>query len=143
MVKYALEHKGVIAFIYFLILLMGLYSWNIIGKQENPEFPEFNAVVVTKWPGASPLKIEELVTEKIEKKLLELPYWDNIRSLSQPGVSYVFAKIKGSIWEVTPIWEEARNKLEDLNGLFPDGVGKPWLNTDFGKTQAIVLAVTG
>jgi len=143
MVKYALEHKGVIAFIYSLIFLMGLFSWNIIGKQENPEFPEFNAVVVTQWPGASPLKIEELVTEKIEKKLLELPYWDNVRSLSQPGVSYVFAKIKGSIWEVTPIWEEARNKLEDLNGLFPDGVGKPWLNTDFGKTQAIVLAVVG
>ncbi len=143
MVKYSLEHKGVIAFVYLLILMMGIYSWNIISKQENPEFPEFNAVVVTQWPGASPLKIEELVTEKIEKKLLELPYWDNIRSLSQPGVSYVFAKIKGSIWEVTPIWEEARNKLEDLNGLFPDGVGKPWLNTDFGKTQAIVLAVMG
>ena len=143
MVKYSLEHKGVIAFVYFLILLMGILSWRIIGKQENPEFPEFNAVVVTQWPGASPIKIEELVTEKIEKKLLELPYWDNIRSLSQPGVSYVFAKIKGSIWEVTPIWEEARNKLEDLNGLFPDGVSKPWLNQDFGKTQAIVLAVTG
>ena len=143
MVKYSLEHKGVMAFVYFLILLMGLYSWNIIGKQENPEFPEFNAVVVTQWPGASPLKVEELVTEKIEKKLLELPYWDNVRSLSQPGVSYVFAKIKGSIWEVTPIWEEARNKLEDLNGQFPDGVTKPWLNQDFGKTKTIVLAVTG
>jgi multidrug efflux pump len=143
MVKYSLEHKGVIAFVYFLILLMGLYSWEIIGKQENPEFPEFNAVVVTKWPGASPIKIEELVTEKIEKKLFELPHWDNIRSLSQPGVSYVFAKIKGSIWEVTPIWEEARNKLEDLNGQFPDGVTKPWLNQDFGKTKTIVLAVKG
>ena len=143
MVKYSLEHKGVMAFIYFLILLMGLYSWKIIGKQENPEFPEFNAVVVTQWPGASPLKIEELVTEKIEKKLLELPYWDNVRSLSQPGISYVFAKIKGSIWEVTPIWEEARNKLEDLNGQFPEGVSKPWLNQDFGKTKTIVLALTG
>ena len=143
MVKYSLEHKGVIAFLYFMILLMGLYSWNTIGKQENPEFPEFNAVVVTQWPGASPIKIEELVTEKIEKKLLELPYWDNISSLSQPGVSYVFAKIKGSIWEVTPIWEEARNKLDDLNGQFPEGVSKPWLNQDFGKTKTIVLAVTG
>jgi multidrug efflux pump subunit AcrB len=143
MVKYSLEHKGVIAFIYFLILLMGLFSWKIIGKQEDPEFPEFNAVVVTKWPGASPLKIEELVTEKIEKKLLELPHWDHVRSLSQPGVSYVFAKIKGSIWEVTPIWEEARNKLDDLNGRFPDGVSKPWLNQDFGKTKSIVLAVKG
>jgi len=143
MVKYSLEHKGVIAFVYFLILLMGLSSWKIIGKQEDPEFPEWYAVIVTQWPGASPLKIEELVTEKIEKKLLELPYWDHVQSLSQPGVSYVIAQIKGSIWDVTPIWEEARNKLDDLNGRFPDGVSKPWLNQDFGKTKSIVLAVTG
>jgi len=88
MIKYSLEHKGVIAFFYALILVFGIYSWDIIGKQENPEFPEFNAVIVTQWPGASPLKIEELVTEKIEKKLLELPHWDNIRSLSQPGITH-------------------------------------------------------
>jgi multidrug efflux pump len=143
MVKYSLEHKGVIAFFYFLILVMGLSSWETIGKQENPEFPEFNAVVITKWPGASPQKIEELVTEKIEKKLLELPYWDNVKSLTQPGVSYVFPKIKGSIWTVKPIWDKTRNKLEDLNGQLPDGVTTPWLNTDFGTTKTIVLAITG
>ena len=136
MVKYSLEHKGVIAFVYFLLLLMGLASWNIIGKQEDPEFPEFNAGIVTHWPGASPLKIEELVTEKIEKKLLELPYWDNIRSLSQPGISYVFAKIKGSIWEVTPIWEEARNKLDDLNGRFPRWCPPPTPGMDGGPGLA-------
>lgn len=143
MVKYSLEHKGVIFFFYFLILVMGLSSWKTIGKQENPEFPEFNAVVVTQWPGASPQKIEELVTEKIEKKLLELPYWDSVKSLTQPGISYVFPKIKGSIWTVKPIWDKTRNKLEDLNGQLPDGVTTPWLNTDFGTTKTIVLAITG
>lgn len=143
MVKYSLEHKGVIFFFYFLILVMGLSSWKTIGKQENPEFPEFNAAVVTQWPGASPQKIEELVTEKIEKKLLELPYWDSVKSLTQPGVSYVFPKIKGSIWTVKPIWDKTRNKLEDLNGQLPDGVTTPWLNTDFGTTKTIVLAITG
>ncbi|MBT3921350.1 MAG: efflux RND transporter permease subunit, partial [Nitrospina sp.] len=143
MVKYSLEHKGVIFFFYFMMLVMGLASIKTIGKQENPEFPEFNAVVVTKWPGASPQKIEELVTEKVEKKLLELPYWDSVRSLSQPGVSYVFPKIKGSIWEVKPIWDKTQDKLLDLKGTFPDGTSDPWLNTDFGSTKTVVLAVTG
>jgi multidrug efflux pump subunit AcrB len=143
MVKYSLEHKGVIAFFYTLILVAGIFSWQIIGKQENPEFPAWNAVVVTQWPGASAAKIEELVTEKIEKKLLELPYWDHVDSLSQPGVSYVFPTLRGSIWDVVPIWQEARNKLEDLTGQFPEGVSKPWFNEDFGQTKTVVLAVTG
>jgi len=143
MVKYSLEHKGVVFFFYFLILVMGISSWETIGKQENPEFPEFNAVVVTQWPGASPQKIEELVTEKIEKKLLELPYWEKVTSLTQPGISYVFPKIEGSIWTVKPIWDKTRSKLDDLIGQLPEGVTTPWLNTDFGTTKTIVLAVTG
>ena len=143
MVKYSLEHKGVVFFFYFMILVMGLASVTTIGKQENPEFPEFNAVVVTHWPGASPQKIEELVTEKIEKKLLELPYWDNVRSLTQPGISYVFPKIKGSIWEVKPVWDKTRAKLDDLIGTLPEGTSTPWLNTDFGITKTIVIAITG
>jgi len=143
MVKYSLEHKGVIFFLYFLILVMGVMSTKTIGKQENPEFPEFNAVIVTKWPGASPQKIEELVTEKIEKKLLEMPSWDSVKSLSQPGVSYVFPKIHGSIWTVKPVWDKARNKLEELKGTFPSGVGEPWINQDFGVTKSIILAITG
>lgn len=143
MVKYALEHKGVIFFFYFLVLVMGIMSTNTIGKQENPEFPEFNAVIVTQWPGASPLKIEELVTEKIEKKLLEMPSWDSVKSLSQPGVSYVFPQILGSIWTVKPIWDKARNKLDELKGTFPEGVSEPWINEDFGITKSIVLAITG
>ncbi len=143
MVRYSLEHKGVIFFFYFMMLILGVASIETIGKQENPEFPEFNAVVVTQWPGASPQKIEELVTEKIEKKLLELPYWDHVDSLSQPGISYVFPKIEGSIWDVTPIWDKTRSKLDDLNGQLPDGVSTPWLNTDFGTTKSVILAVTG
>jgi multidrug efflux pump subunit AcrB len=143
MVKYSLEHKGVIFFFYFMVLLTGIVSWDIIGKQENPEFPEWNAAVVTQWPGASSLKVEELVTEQIEKKLLELPYWQEVKSLSQPGVSYVFPKIKGSIREVKPIWDKTRNKLEELAGVLPEGTSNPWLNQDFGTTKTVVLAVTG
>ena len=52
MVKYSLEHKGVIFFFYFLMVVMGLGALETIGKQENPEFPEFNAVIMTKWPGS-------------------------------------------------------------------------------------------
>ena len=38
-----------------------------IPKQEFPEFPSWNAVVITQMQGASPLKIEELITEKVEE----------------------------------------------------------------------------
>ena len=143
MVQYSISHRGVVLFFFILMALMGAASIEKVGKQENPEFPKWNSVVITEFPGASPLKVEELVTEKIEKKLREIPEFEKITSTSQLGISYVYLKIDAKHWEDKPIWDKARDKLDDLKGKLPKGAKEPWLNNDFGKTKSIVLAVTG
>ncbi|MBF0451594.1 MAG: efflux RND transporter permease subunit, partial [Candidatus Magnetomorum sp.] len=143
MTKYALHHKGVVLFFFGLIILLGIQSIQKIAKEEFPEFPKWNAVIITRMPGASPQKIEELVTEKIEEKLKEVPEIDTIKSISQTGVSYVFAEIVESIEQTKPIWDTVRAKLTDLNGRLPGSASIPWLNSDLGKVQSFVLAVTG
>ncbi len=143
MVRYSIAHKGVILFFFALILLMGVKAIGDIGKQENPEFPKWSSVIITEFPGASPLKVEELVTEKIEKKLREIPEFEKITSTSQFGISYVYLKIDSKYWDDKPIWDKARDKLDDLKGQLPEGAKEPWLNNDFGKTKSIVLAITG
>ena len=143
MVQYSIKHKGVVLFFFILIALMGFKAIGEIGKQENPEFPKWNSVIITEFPGASPLKVEELVTEKIEKKLREIPEFEKITSTSKFGISYVYLKIDTKYWNDKPIWDKARDKLDDLQGKLPDGAKEPWLNNDFGKTKSIVLAITG
>ncbi len=143
MVKYSITHKGVILFFFFLVTLLGYQSIKTIGKQENPEFPQWSSVIITRFPGASPLKVEELVTERIEKKMQEIPEFEKVTSTSKFGISYIFLKIDNKWWDVKPIWDKVRNKLDDLKGTLPEGVKDPWLNNDFGKTKSIVLAITG
>ncbi|KPA14023.1 transmembrane drug efflux protein [Candidatus Magnetomorum sp. HK-1] len=143
MTKYALNHKGVVLFFFGLIILLGIQSIQKIAKEEFPEFPKWNAVIITNMPGASPQKIEELITEKIEEKLKEVPELKTITSISQTGVSYVFAEIYESIEFTKPIWDNVRIKLTDLNGRLPRSASVPWLNSDMGKVQSFVLAITG
>ncbi len=143
MVRYSITHRGVVLFFFILIALMGMQAIKDVGKQENPQFPKWNSAIITEFPGASPLKVEELVTEKIEKKLREIPEFEKITSTSQFGISYVFLKIDNKYWNDKPIWDKARDKLDDLKGQLPEGVKEPWLNNDFGKTKSIVLAITG
>ena len=143
MVKYSIAHRGVILFFFTLIAVLGVQAIGDIGKQENPEFPKWGSVIITRFPGASPLKVEELVTEKIEKKMQEIPEFEKVNSTSQFGVSYVFLSIDTKYWDVKPLWDLARDKLDDLRGEFPEGAGEPWLNNDFGKTKSIVLSVSG
>jgi len=143
MTKYSLKNKGVLFFFYSLIILMGISAINTIPKQESPDFPTWNAVVITRFTGASPLKVEELISEKVEEKMREVESLDTIKSTSKVGVSYVFLTIKESIKEVKPVWDKVREKLSDLQGTMPQGSTQPWLNNDFGKSKSIVVAITG
>ena len=143
MTQYSLRNKGVVLFFYVLIMMLGISAIKQLPKQEFPEFPSWSAVIITQMQGASPLKIEELVTEKIEQKVNEVSELYEITSTSKTGVSYVFLKINESIEEVSPIWDKVREKLEDVKADLPQEATVPWLNNDFGKPKSIVIAITG
>ena len=57
------------------VLLIGTLIWGIYGfthmpQRKDPDVPVKQAMVVTRWPGASAEKVEELVTRTVEKKPL-------------------------------------------------------------------------
>ena len=56
-------------FILVLFGLLGLQTYLALPRLENPEFVMRVAMVRTIFPGASPLKVEQLVTDPIEEKL--------------------------------------------------------------------------
>jgi multidrug efflux pump subunit AcrB len=143
MTQYSLKNKGVILFFYILVIFLGLTAIQKIAKEEFPEFPKWQAVIITRMEGASPLKMEELVTNKIEEKLLEVGDLKEVNSVSQTGVSYVFPVIAEHIEHTKNIWDKVREKLNDLKGTLPMGCSQPWLNNDLGAVKSFVIAITG
>ncbi len=62
--------------IYTLVILVALYgaiAYVNLPKQQDPGFTIRAAVVTTQFPGASPLRVEQLVTDKIEQAIQEIP----------------------------------------------------------------------
>ena len=51
-------------------------------------------VVKTNWPGATAREVEQQVTDRVERKLQEVPNVDWVRSYSKPGESLVFFALK-------------------------------------------------
>jgi len=143
MTKYALNNKGVIIFFFSLIILLGLQAVDKVPKEEFPEFPKWNGVIVTRMEGASPLKMEELITEKIEEKLMEVGDLSKITSISQTGVSYVFPEIGEHIEDTKIIWDNVRDKLSDLKGVLPQNATPPWLDSDLTCVKSFVIAICG
>ena len=74
-------------------------------RSEDPGFIIRVAQVLTYFPGASPDRVEQLVTDKLEKTIQEIPELDFVNSTSRSGVSLVFAQILASETDMRPIWD--------------------------------------
>ena len=130
-------------FILVLFGLLGLQTYFTLPRLENPQFVMRVAMIQTIFPGASPLKVEQLVTDPLEEKLRTIAEIDHISSQSLNGLSLIIIEVKESFKDMKPIWDKIRNKVEDVKPDLPAGVFDPVVDDDFGENFGIVLALTG
>lgn len=144
--KYALDNTRVTLMILFVILVMGLSSYSNLSRDSMPPFTIRVATVVTQFPGASPERVEQLITKKIEEIAQELPELDDVTSESRTGLSVVTVSLKPNIKKATlqPVWDRLRRKVEGIERELPDGSRPPKINDDgFGTVYGVMLGLTG
>ena len=78
----ALERNRVTAVALLVILFAGLNAYRNLPRSEDPGFIIRTALVSTYFPGASPQRVEQLVTDRLEKAIQEMPEIDFIYSES-------------------------------------------------------------
>ncbi|UII78778.1 efflux RND transporter permease subunit [Flagellimonas sp. CMM7] len=141
--KFSIDKNRITFMVLVTILVLGVIMYFSLSRDSMPPYTVRVANVVSVFPGASPERVEQLVTDKIEKKAQELPELDEIKSTSRTGLSVVSVTLKD---EVTPeqlqaVWDRLRRKLNVIEGL-PDGV-LPRLDDDgIGDVYGIVVGLT-
>lgn len=123
-----------------IIVVTGLTALNTIGRQEDPTITNLFAAIKTPFPGASPARVESLITEKIEEELKKISEIEEIVSTSREGISIVFVEVSQFISdeEIEIAWTEIRDALADASRNFPQGVPEPEFDDDnFGAYTAI------
>ena len=65
--QFSIEKKRVLFTLLFVIFVMGISTYMNMPRSEDPGFIIKNAVVLTYFPGASPERVELLITDKLEK----------------------------------------------------------------------------
>ncbi len=141
---WALRHRSLIGFLMVLLLAAGAMSYMQLGRAEDPDFTFKVMIVRTNWPGATAREVEQQVTDKIEKKLQETPYLDNVRSYSKAAESTIFVMLRDSTppKAVSDVWYEVRKKVGDIRHTLPAGVQGPFFNDEFGDTFGTIYAFT-
>lgn len=139
--QYCVEHREVTWMALVAVLVWGWFSYRSLPQQEDAKIPSRTALVVTRFAGAGTLKLENLVTKKLEEKIDELESIEEISSQSRPGVSVITVKQRpDSEARVQQEWDKLRAKLREV--ALPEDCGAPNLDTDFGNTVTLLFALT-
>ncbi|VFS48496.1 Swarming motility protein SwrC [Budvicia aquatica] len=134
--------------IWLAILLLGIggvIAFLNIGRLEDPAFTIKTAVVVTRYDGASAQQVEEEITLPLENAIQQLPYIDNITSISSVGLSQITINIRAEYGsaELPQIWDELRRRIGDSAVRLPPGSSPPIVNDDFGDVYGFFFSLHG
>ncbi|MCC7596335.1 efflux RND transporter permease subunit [Janthinobacterium sp. FW305-129] len=143
--RWALEHIPLTRYLMAVLLIGGMLSYASLGQDEDPPFTFRAMVLQAYWPGATALQMAEQVTDKLEKKLQETPYIDEITSYSKPGETLILLELRESAppKETAAAWYQVRKKIGDIKGTLPAGVVGPFFNDEFGDTYGSIFALSG
>ena len=143
--EWALRHRTLVAYLIVVLMLAGVISYLRLGRAEDPDFTFKAMVVRTLWPGATAHEVELQVTERIEKRLQDVPWVDVVRSQTRAGDSLITILLKDYTpkKEVPEAWYQVRKKIGDIRNTLPQGVVGPYFNDEFGDTFISIFALTG
>ena len=142
--EWALKHQSFVWYLMFVSVLMGVFSYFNLGREEDPSFTIKTMVIQTRWPGATQDETLNQVTDRIEKKLEELDSLDYVKSYTRPGEStvYVYLRDTTKAPDIPAIWYQVRKKIDDIRGQFPKGIQGPAFNDEFGDVYGTIYAFT-
>lgn len=139
----AIEKSRVTFVVLAVLLFAGVRSYTGMPRAQDPGFVIRTALVITRFPGASPARVEQLVTDKLEKAIQEMPELDSLVSQSKPGVSIITVNVLDRYADMRPIWDKLRRKVERVAPDLPAGVQSPSVDDEFSDVFGTLVTLTG
>ena len=143
--EWTLKNQVLVLYVMLMITITGFLAYTKLGQSEDPPFTFKVMLVHTTWPGASAIEVEQQITDKLEKKLQEVPNLDHTNSYSRPGESMIFIIIKDDTFSeaIPDIWYQVRKKVGDIRHTLPQNVESLVFNDEFSDVYGTMYALTG
>jgi multidrug efflux pump len=141
----AIKHQQLTLFFILAIAIAGFAAYFNLGQREDPNFT-FRAITVrTLWPGATTSQVDSQITDRLEKKLQEMPYFKRTQSYSKPGESLIILELVDTAprKEIQALWYQVRKKVGDIRHTLPPEALGPFFNDEFGDVFGSIYAFTG
>jgi multidrug efflux pump subunit AcrB/outer membrane protein TolC len=145
-IKGSLRYPSVVLVLTGMVVAVGVYALMKMPRTEDPTITIRTGLVIAQYPGATSEQVEKQVTKTIEKHIFKFP---EVRkeltySTSRPGLVIINVELEDYVKDADLFWAKLRNEMiETALTELPSGVRGPIVNSDFGDTVALLMAVHG
>lgn len=140
---YAIKNGRFTLFALIALLSAGITIYFSHPSQEDPEVTIRTAVVTAYFPGMSAERIEQLIVKPIEETAKQISEVTDITSTASTGAAMVKVEVGDKYFDLSPLWTDLRNKMDDLAPDLPSGTAGPYVNDDYGRVAVATLALSG
>ena len=116
----------------FMLVAVGITTFLNYPSAEDPTITIRSASIEASYPGMSAERVEELIASPIETAMREIAEIDKIKSTSKTGSVKISIEVDELINDLDPVWQDVRNKIDDLKPRLPQGVQGPTVNDQEG-----------
>jgi len=129
-----------------MVVSVGIYALMKMQRTEDPTVTIRTGLVIAQYPGATSEQVEKQVTKTLERHIFKFPEVrkEKTYSTSRPGLVIINVELEDYVKNSDLFWAKLRNEMiETAQMELPSGVRGPIVNSDFGDTVAMLLAVHG
>ncbi|MEB3754158.1 efflux RND transporter permease subunit [Acinetobacter sp. MD2(2019)] len=133
---WAIQHQQFMIFLMLMIMLAGGWAYQHLSRDEDPSFTIKTAVVSARWSGANNQDMVNLVTNRLEQKIQDLPDLDDVQSYTRSGQTTIFVNLRDDTPpnQVPLLWNKLRHQMDDVRVNLPQDVQGPMVNDEFDDT---------
>src|SRR5512145_1039917 len=145
-IKSILRYPSVIIVLTVMAVAVGIHALMTMPRTEDPTVTIRTGLVIAQYPGATSEQVEKQVTKTLEKHIFKFP---EVRkeltySTSRPGLVIINVELEDNVKNSDQFWAKLRHEMNLVKSTeLPDGVRGPVVDSDFGDTVAMLIAVHG
>ncbi|PAW92046.1 cation transporter [Mucilaginibacter sp. MD40] len=145
MIDWAMKYHVLPVALAVILFVVGISALFNMPRNEFPDFTIRQGVIIGVYPGASAKQVEEQLTKKVEEYLFSNNEVDKTKtySYSRDGMMYIFVEVSDKYNDVQSkaFWNKIKNGMFILQAQLPKEVRGFYVNSDFGSTSALLMAV--
>ena len=137
-----IKQSKITLFLAIAVVIVGLYFYKLLPKQENPDIAVPVAMITTIYPGASLIDIEQLITKPIEEFVYEIADFEKVESYSFNSASIVVVYLTNDA-DVEKSWQDLRRVMNNIGHIIPKDSYKPYIDTKLVETAGMIISFSG